>query len=103
MLPNKVAPQAPAKFRKREATMATSPTPDAVLQLNVEKNGDQIIVRGAGRITAATTEHFQSTIRGIIPDTKKIVLDFTGVYYIDSSGMGALVSVYIVEGRVQCE
>ena len=35
--------------------MATSPTPDAVLELKVEKNGDQTMVRGTGRITAATT------------------------------------------------
>jgi anti-sigma B factor antagonist len=93
----------PSNPNNERPTMATSPTPDAVLELNVEKNGDQTIVRGTGRITAATTEHFQSTIRGIIPDTKRIVLDLTGVDYIDSSGLGALVSVYMAAGRAQCE
>jgi len=83
--------------------MAASPTPNAVLDLNIEKNGDETIVRGTGKITAATTEHFQSTIRGIIPGTKRIVLDLTGVEYIDSSGLGALVSVYMAAGRAQCE
>jgi anti-sigma B factor antagonist len=83
--------------------MAASPTPNAVLDLNIEKNGDEITVRGTGKITAATTEHFQSTIRGLIPGTKRIVLDLTGVEYIDSSGLGALVSVYMAAGRAQCE
>jgi anti-sigma B factor antagonist len=83
--------------------MAASPTPNASLQLTTEKNGDETIVRGTGRITAATTELFQSTIRGIIPDNKRIVLDLTGVDYIDSSGLGALVSVYMAAGRAQCE
>jgi anti-sigma B factor antagonist len=83
--------------------MAASPMPNAALELTTEKNGDEITVRGTGRITAATTEHFQSTIRGIIPGSKRIVLDLTGVDYIDSSGLGALVSVYMAAGRAQCE
>lgn len=83
--------------------MAASPIPHADLQLTTEKNGDETIVRGTGRITAATTELFQSTIRGIIPGTKRIVLDLTGVDYVDSSGLGALVSVYMAAGRAQCE
>ena len=31
------------------------------------------------------------------------MLDLTGVEYIDSSGLGALVSVYLAAGKAQCE
>ncbi|MCU1332453.1 MAG: hypothetical protein JWM08_1445 [Candidatus Angelobacter sp.] len=83
--------------------MAASSIPSPELELSTEKNADEITVRGTGKITAATADYFQTTIRGVIPDTKRIVLDLTGVEYIDSSGLGALVSVYMAAGRAQCE
>jgi anti-sigma B factor antagonist len=83
--------------------MAASSIPNEQLELSTEKNGDETIVRGTGKITAATADHFQSTIRGVIPGAKRIVLDLTGVEYIDSSGLGALVSVYMAAGRAHCE
>ncbi|HEV7519646.1 MAG TPA: STAS domain-containing protein [Candidatus Angelobacter sp.] len=83
--------------------MAASSIPSPELELSTEKNADEITVRGTGKITAATADYFQATIRGVIPDTKRIVLDLTGVEYIDSSGLGALVSVYMAAGRAQCE
>jgi anti-sigma B factor antagonist len=88
---------------KLEAHMAASSIPSPELELSTEKNADDITVRGTGKITAATADYFQSTIRGLIPDTKRIVLDLTGVEYIDSSGLGALVSVYMAAGRAHCE
>ena len=83
--------------------MAASSIPTPELELNTEKNADEIIVRGTGKITAATADYFQTAIRRLIPDTKRIVLDLTGVEYIDSSGLGALVSVYMAAGRAHCE
>jgi len=88
---------------KLEAPMAASAIPSPELELSTEKNADDITVRGTGKITAATADYFQTTIRGLIPDTKRIVLDLTGVEYIDSSGLGALVSVYMAAGRAHCE
>jgi anti-sigma B factor antagonist len=83
--------------------MAASSIPNPELELNTEKNADETIVRGTGKITSATADYFQTTIRGVIPGNKRIVLDLTGVEYIDSSGLGALVSVYMAAGRAHCE
>lgn len=82
--------------------MAANPTPSPDLRLTTEENADDIIVRGSGKITAGSTEYFQSTIRNLIPRTKRIVLDLTGVEYVDSSGLGALVSVFMAAGRADC-
>ena len=76
------------------------PTPE--LQLNTDKKGEATIVHGSGRITSTTSDLLQKTIRALIPETKRIVLDMTEVDYIDSSGLGALVSVYLAAGRAQC-
>src|SRR5258708_12077318 len=71
------------------------------LQINTEKKAEETIVHGSGRITSATSDLLQRTIRGLIPGTKRIVLDLAEVNYIDSSGLGALVSVYLAASRAQ--
>jgi anti-sigma B factor antagonist len=76
------------------------PTPE--LQINTEKRAEETMVHGSGRITSATSDLLQRTIRGLIPGTKRIVLDLAEVNYIDSSGLGALVSVYLAANRAQC-
>ncbi len=75
--------------------MAANPSVPRLLQLSTEKGSEQITVRCVGRITSDTASDFQETIRGLIPETKRIVLDLTGVDYVDSSGLGALVSIYM--------
>ena len=82
------------------ATKPVVPTPE--LQLNTEKRAEETIVSGSGRITSATSDLLQRTIRGLIPGSKRIVLDLADVNYIDSSGLGALVSVYLAARRAQC-
>ncbi len=84
--------------------MAANPVvPTRELQLSIEKKPEETIVHGTGRITSATSDLLQSTIRGLIPGAKRIVLDLTEVDYIDSSGLGAVVSVYVAASRAQCD
>jgi len=83
--------------------MAASAIPSPELELTIEKNPNETTVRGSGKITSASADYFQTTIRGVIPGNKRIVLDLTGVEYIDSSGLGALVSVYLAAGKAHCE
>jgi hypothetical protein len=52
------------------------PTPE--LQVNTEKKPEETIVHASGRITSATSDLLQRTIRGLIPGTKRIVLDLAG-------------------------
>ena len=82
--------------------MATSPSNPKLLQLTTEKGTEQITVRGAGRITSETESDFKDTIRDLIPQSKRLVIDLTAVDYIDSSGLGALVSLYATASRVGC-
>ena len=84
--------------------MAANPiTPAPELTFRTEKNADEAAVYASGRITSATSGLLQATIRGLIPETKRIVLDLANVNYIDSSGIGAMVAVYLAASRVQCE
>ncbi|HEY7404452.1 MAG TPA: STAS domain-containing protein [Candidatus Angelobacter sp.] len=84
--------------------MAASPAlPTPELDLTTEKNAGETVIRGAGKINAASASLLQSTVRNAIPGSKRIVLDLTGVDYIDSTGLGALVSVYMAARNANCE
>ena len=84
--------------------MAANPVvPTQELQLSTEKKPEETVVHGAGRITSTTSDLLQTTIRGLIPGTKRIVLDLTEVNHIDSAGLGSLVAVYLAASRAQCD
>jgi anti-anti-sigma factor len=76
--------------------MAANPAvPGPQLNLQTEKTPTETIIRCSGKIVSATTEHLQAAVRELIPDKKRIVLDLTNATYVDSSGLGALVGLYV--------
>jgi anti-sigma B factor antagonist len=60
------------------------------------QNGDVTIVDLVGRVTLGeATGKLRDAVRGIIAKgNKKILLNLVGVSYIDSAGLGELVSAY---------
>jgi len=83
--------------------MAANPIPLPELNLETVKTLEETVVRCSGRITFRTSESLQSTVRSLIPGTKRIILDLTDVSYMDSSGLGAIVSIYRSARRQECE
>jgi anti-sigma B factor antagonist len=77
------------------------PTPE--LQLETEKTATETIFRCFGKITSSTSPLLQSTVRGVIPEKKTIVLDLSNVAYVDSSGLGALVGLWVSAQKSGCE
>ena len=78
------------------------PRPDE-LRLESEKRASETLVRATGRVTSSTSAKFENTLRGLVSDIKRVVLDLTNVDYIDSSGLGSLVAVYMHASRTNCE
>jgi anti-sigma B factor antagonist len=80
--------------------MAANPAPE--LNLETIRTPEEITVRCTGRITSATSAQFQTTVRSLLPETKSIVLDLTDVSHMDSSGLGAVVGLYVSARRQRC-
>jgi len=80
--------------------MATSPTSE--LNLETIRTPEAITVRCTGRITSETSARFQTTVRGLMAETKSIVLDLTELNHMDSSGLGAIISLYVSAKRQRC-
>jgi anti-sigma B factor antagonist len=82
--------------------MAANPTPITDLKLETVKTPEETIVRCTGRISSATAGELQKTVRSLMPETKSIVLDLTDVNHMDSSGLGAIVGLYVSAKRQDC-
>jgi anti-anti-sigma factor len=84
--------------------MAVNPVNRAPeLKLETEKKNSEATVRATGRIVLTTSPTLENTLRDLIAEGKRVVLDVTNVDYIDSAGLGALVSVYMHARRTKCD
>jgi anti-sigma B factor antagonist len=79
---------------------ATSPAQD--LKLETHQTPEATIVSCSGKITSDTVTFLHSTVQPLIPGSKRLVLDLTNVNYMDSSGIGMLVRVWMSSRRANC-
>jgi anti-sigma B factor antagonist len=82
--------------------MAANPIPNPELNLETIGTPEETVVRCTGKITSGTSAKLQTTVRSLIPETKCVVLDLTDVSYMDSSGLGAIVGLYLSAKRQHC-
>ena len=83
--------------------MAANPvTPISDLSLETVKSPEEVIVRCSGKIISSTSAQLQTLVRSLIPETPCVVIDLTDVSYLDSSGLGAIVGLYVSAKRQNC-
>jgi anti-sigma B factor antagonist len=75
------------------ASNPVSRTPELTLQ--TEAAGDECTFHCAGRITSDTVELLRFEVKPAIARFQTVVLDLTDVRYMDSSGLGAIVGLYV--------
>ncbi|MGA2607452.1 MAG: STAS domain-containing protein [Terriglobia bacterium] len=85
--------------------MATNPSnvPSSRLKLDVHTTEDATVVRLSGNLTRDAAAIFKEEVKALIPQSKRLVLDLSEVAYMDSSGLGAVVSVYITAKKAGCD
>ena len=59
----------------------------------VETVGDVVKVSIAGHLVASCSEDFRNRMFRQLVEAKRVLLDLTGMVHVDSSGLGALVSL----------
>ena len=83
--------------------MAANPLPTPTLTLATEKTPTEATVRCSGRITMENADQLRDTARKLIAESKRLVLDLSDVTYLDSSGLGMIVGVYISAKKARCQ
>jgi anti-sigma B factor antagonist len=72
------------------------------LTLDVERSGEQVVVRCHGKLIAGVCDDLYSRVRQLIPDAKCIVLDLTDLTQMDSMGLGTIVRLYVSSKSAGC-
>ncbi len=76
--------------------MATNPVVrKPVLHIETENTPTESIVRCSGRFVSETSETLKSAVKPLFAGKKTVVLDLTSVEYMDSSGLGTVVGLYV--------
>lgn len=83
--------------------MAANPLPTPTLTLTTEKTETGAVVHCSGRIIMENTDELRQVAREQIAHHKQVTLDFTGVTYLDSSGLGAIVGLLLSAKRSGCQ
>ncbi len=72
------------------------------LTFDVDYTGAATVVRCSGRLVAGVNNSLYLKVSKLIPNTKRIVLDLTGVTFMDSSGLGTLVRLFVSAKSAGC-
>jgi len=85
--------------------MSTNPpaAPGSRFKLRIQATPESTLVICSGRLTADIAAEFKQEVRALVPQTKRIVLDLGEVVFLDSSGLGAIIAVYVTAKKAPCE
>jgi anti-anti-sigma factor len=75
--------------------MATNPVSVRELSLTTATTPTEVIVDCTGKITSNTIQLLKTTVKPLFSESKIVVLDLTNVIYMDSSGLGGIVGLYV--------
>jgi len=79
--------------------MAQTSSANAELKLETVTTSEETFIRCIGKLTYTSCEVLRSMVRGLLPQTKRLVLDLKEMTYLDSFGLGVLVGVYLSAKR----
>jgi anti-anti-sigma factor len=83
--------------------MAQTSSANPELKLETDTTSEETLIRCVGKLTYTSCELLRSTVNGLLPQTKRLVLDLKDMTYLDSFGLGVLVGVYLSARRKDCQ
>lgn len=84
-------------------SLDSAATPTSGLTLHTRTWGGAQIVECKGRLTVEHSETLKSHVRNLLPGARRIIIDLKELNRMDSSGLGAIVSLYISAKKSDCE
>jgi len=72
------------------------------LTLEFDRTADATIVRCNGRLVTGVNTLLYRKVSELLPNSKRIVLDLSGLTFMDSTGLGTIVRLYVVARSSGC-
>ena len=63
------------------------------LKIRTSRDGTTATVAAAGEIDLSTVDELRSAVTGAADDVQELLLDLTGIEFIDSAGLGGLLEL----------
>lgn len=82
--------------------MGQMPTIPPELKIEIETSSDETLVRCIGKLTHTSSEALRTAVRDLLPETKRLLVDLKDLTFLDSFGLGVLVSIYLSARRQDC-
>ena len=74
-----------------------------ILSLDIEHCPDKVaIVRCHGKLVAGVTDILMNGVRPLLSTNQRVVLDLSDLTHTDSTGLGALVRLYVASKNAGC-
>jgi anti-sigma B factor antagonist len=73
---------------------------EKVLSFAVERDGESAVVKCRGRLVAGATDEFYQEVRGLLSQSRTVVVDLAALDYVDSMGLGTLVRLHTSARRL---
>src|SRR5271170_7256230 len=84
--------------------MSTNPSISGqALNLHTAAGEGETVVRCTGRLTNETSPLLKAEVKTLFPRKQPVILDLTELSYMDSSGLGTLVGLYISAKSAGCQ
>jgi anti-anti-sigma factor len=71
--------------------------------IDVRSEGDTVFVKCKGRLVFGQTDILKEGVRELIPKSQRVVLDLGEIDYMDSSGLGAVLYLYVSAKTSRCQ
>lgn len=80
-----------------------SAIPTRTLNLHTYAWEASTVVRCTGRLTAETSPHLKTEVKALLQNKRPLILDLSELAYMDSSGLGTLIALYISAKGAKCD
>jgi anti-sigma B factor antagonist len=84
-------------------TSFSNPESAGQCTVDVQSRGDSVLVKCKGQLVFGETDALRDAVRDVLPKYKRIEIDLGEVDYMDSSGMGTVVRLYVSAKNYNCE
>ncbi len=83
--------------------MSANAAPSAGFRVSTVRREKTTVVKCSGRLTSQVTSVLKDEVKPLLSAPGVVVLDFTEVNHLDSSGLGAVVSLYVTARKENCD